>query len=277
MKPRTKLISATFTWAFLLFTALGVWAAEEQNYLIGSGDQLDISVWGQPDLQRRAEVSQDGAITFPPVGQLQAGGRTAFELEKEIRARLSAGFLVNPQVTVTVSTFKSQKVFILGEVRKPGSYVLTTVTTLPHLLAEAGGLTEKADTVVTIVRQTDNQENAGATAAAGQDEAINYDLRQLTSGQTGRPFVLTAGDTVYVPEARRFFVTGEVKKTGEFKWEDGLTIRQAVSMAGGPSDRGAPNRTTITRTVDGVEQTIRPNMNDQVLPDDIVEVPLSYF
>ncbi len=277
MKPRTKLISATIVWTLLLFTAFSVWAAEEQNYRIGAGDQLDISVWGQSDLQRLVEVSQDGAVTFPPVGQLQAGGRTAFELEKEIRARLSAGFLVNPQVTVTVSTFKSQKVFILGEVRKPGSYVLTTVTTLPQLLAEAGGLTEKADTIVTIVRLAGNQENAGATSAAGQDETITYDLRYLTSGQAGRPFILTAGDTVYVPEARRFFVTGEVKKPGELKWEDGLTIRQAVSMAGGPSDRAAPNRTAITRTVDGAEQTLRPNMSDPVLPDDIVEVPLSYF
>jgi len=75
----------------------------------------------------------------------------------------------------------------------------------------------------------------------------------------------------------RLFVTGEVKKPGLYTWEKDLTVREAISLAGGPSSRGEPERATIVRTENGVEKEITPEMGDAVLADDIINVPKSYF
>lgn len=115
------------------------------------------------------------------------------------------------------------------------------------------------------------------STGAAQSLTFTRNLDSIKSGGAEANFVLAAGDTVYVPEAKRFFVNGEVRKPGVFKWETGMTVRQAISLAGGPSDRGAPNRTEIIRTKDGAEEKLRSRMQDLVLPDDVVKVPLSYF
>lgn len=254
-------------------------AGEEKDYTISFGDVLDISVWGQDDLKRKVEVSHQGEFTFPLLGRVQAGGLTVFELEKRMRDGLADRFLVNPQVSVNVAVSTGRKVFILGEVRRPGAYQLAGRFNLLQLLAEAGGLTDNAARTVTVVRpsEVDGQEKGELAAEAHPNRVFTLDLRKVTADGTGGQFVLLAGDTIYVPEVPKFFVIGEVKRSGEFKWEDGITVRQALSMAGGPTEKGAPSRTEIVRSLEGSEKTLQPNMNDYVVRGDVVKVPLSYF
>ncbi|NVM21040.1 MAG: SLBB domain-containing protein [Desulfobacterales bacterium] len=251
----------------------------DEGYVIGARDILEIRVWDNEDLHRRVEVSPDGIFTFPLIGQVHAAGLSVFGLETVLKKRLADGYLVAPQVTVTVVDYESQKVFLFGEVKKPGTYVLERKTHLVELISEAGGFTDRAGPTVTIVRPTPSRQGSGPVALeeAKQSEMIMVALHQFTAGGTDNRCLISAGDSIYVSKSPRIFVTGEVKKPGEFRWETGLTVRQAVSLAGGPSQRSAPKRTKIIRIENGVEKEIKPGMSDLVMPGDIIRVPESYF
>jgi polysaccharide export outer membrane protein len=250
-----------------------------KDYVIGAEDVLDIQVWGNDDLHRSVEVSREGAFTFPLIGKVKAAGLSVFELEKHMRERLADGYLIDPHVTVTVSTYKSQKVFVLGEVKKPGSYVIKGRTDILKIISEAEGLTEEAGRTVTVTRQKPSQKD-GSPKTSGQgkdDTATVVDLDQMQAGSPDDNYYVFNGDSVFVSKAPRIYVTGEVIKPGAFKWEKGLTVHQAVSLAGGPTSKGAVERSRIVRTVNGHEKEIKPGLNDLVMPDDIVKVPQSYF
>jgi len=185
---------------------------------------------------------------------------------------LADGYLVKPCVTVGLEKYGSKKVFILGEVKKPGPHLLKGKIHLLALIAEAGGLTEDAGRKVTITRPGPPSDKAGENLVI-----ITLDLDQLTAGNGSERSFVAPGDSVHVNRAPRFFVTGEVKKPGTFKWENGLTVCKAIAMAGGPTIKAAPNRTKIQRAENGSEREFRPKMCDPVMPDDIVKVPVSYF
>ncbi len=114
------------------------------DYILGPEDVLEITVWSHDDLRRELPISLEGQITFPLIGEVKAGGRTTQQLEKDIAGKLADGYIVNPQVTITVSEYRSQKFFIMGEVQKPGKYDLAPGTTILMAISIGGGLTEKA-------------------------------------------------------------------------------------------------------------------------------------
>ena len=93
----------------------------QKDYLIGAQDKLKIEVWDHPDLTRDVSVSLTGLFTFPLIGEIKAAGLTAEQVQKEIARRLADGFLIKPQVTVTITEYRSKPVNILGEVRNPGA------------------------------------------------------------------------------------------------------------------------------------------------------------
>ena len=249
-----------------------------KEYVIGAEDILDIQVWGNDDLHRTVEVSQEGAFTFPLINKVYAAGLSVFELEKLLLERLGDGYLVSPQVTVTVTKYKSQKVIILGEVKKPGSYVIKGKTHILEIISAAEGFTEMAGRI-TIVRSNATQKN-GISVSKGEERAsksIEVDLDQIKDGNSDDRFYVVNGDSINVSKATRIFVIGEVNKPGEFKWEKGLTVNQAISLAGGPTKRGSPNRAKIMRTENGQEKEFRPSLSDMIMPYDIIKVPESYF
>ena len=94
--------------------------AASPDYLVGPPDVLLITVWKQVDLSGRFEVAEDGTITYPLLGQVQVAGKKVAAIEADITAKLKAGYLKSPQVSVTVNAFRSQQVFVLGEVKTPG-------------------------------------------------------------------------------------------------------------------------------------------------------------
>jgi len=251
----------------------------DKAYIIGAGDVLEIRVWDNEDLGRKVEVPQDGAFTFSLIGKVRAAGLSVFGLETLLKKRLADGYLAAPQVTVTVVAYKSQKVFLFGQVKRPGSYVLKCKAQLLELISEAGGFTDRAGQTITIVRPSSSRQAIGPVSLeeAKENEIITVGLDQLTAGSTDDSCFVSNGDSIYVSKMPRIFVIGEVKKPGEIRWETGLTVRQAVSLAGGPSQRAAPKRTEIIRIENGVEKEFKPSMGDLVMPDDIIRVPESYF
>lgn len=156
------------------------------EYRIGPSDLLEINVFQVADLNRTVRVNTSGDISLPLIGVLQAGGRTVQELEAEIAKKLDASFLQNPQVTVFVKEFTSQRVTLEGAVRKPGIYPLTGKTTLLQSIAMAEGLDPLADLKgIVIFRVVD-----------GKKMGARFDIKAIRSGAAADPQVY--GDDIIV-------------------------------------------------------------------------------
>lgn len=259
-------------------TQAGPFALKE-DYKIGPEDVLDIHVWGHDDLSKQVPVSQSGDFSFPLIGQVRASGRTVAEVQKEMIRRLADGYLVNPQVTVTVREYKSQKVFVVGEVKNPGTFPLTGPSLVMEVLAKAGGPTEKAGTEILVIRPKDPGRKGGPLSPeeVGAGEVMQLDLRAIQAGDVSRNIPIQHGDTVFVPKGAYFYVFGEVKNPGQFKHEQGITVLKAIAIAGGITDKAAARRTTVVREKGGVRVELPVRMSDLVEPNDIVMVPESFF
>jgi polysaccharide biosynthesis/export protein len=252
----------------------------EKNYAVGPGDVLNIKVWDHEDLDRSVEVSEEGAFTFPFIGKVTVSGLTTFRIEKMLEDKLADGYLIAPQISISMAEYRNQRAFVFGEVKKPGVYMLTHPYNLLELISEAGGFTEERGSTCTIVRPESKTKKDQPTLIkdAGKNEIITIDIEKLISGElvATMPYV-RPGDSIYIGQAERIYVTGEVKIPGEYKWKRGITVREAVSLAGGGTAKSAVNRTQIIRKVNGSEQVIKPNLADPILPNDIIKVPESYF
>jgi len=242
-----------------------------QDYIIGEGDVLKITVYDHDDLTTTARVSGDGVIVFPLIGQVEVKGLTLPQITHRISELLSDGYVVNPQVNIFIQEFRSKKAFIIGEVHKPGLYVLPGQTTFLALLSEAGGLTKDAGDRAIIKRKNNPSDK--------NENVITIDLRSLVEkGDTSLDVPVTDGDSVYVTKASVFYVTGEVKKPDAYKYEEGTTVIKAITMGGGFTDKASKGRVKIIRKVDGKEDVIeKVKMDESVLPDDVIVVPESFF
>ncbi|HEY5364059.1 MAG TPA: polysaccharide biosynthesis/export family protein [Aestuariivirga sp.] len=160
------------------------------DYRIGALDVLDITVLGVPDLTKTIQVTDGGTITLPLVRTVTAAGRTQSDLEHELTTRLSKTYLQDPQVTVAIKEYNSQRITVDGAVMKPGIFPKQGQTSLLQAIAEAQGLTTVADpTGVLVFRQVD-----------GKRMAARYDIRQVRSGKLPDPMLLS-GDVVMVDES----------------------------------------------------------------------------
>src|SRR4051812_20533706 len=131
--------------------------AAATDYLVGPQDVLTITSYDQADLTGKFSVETDGTFTFPMIGRVKAGGLTLRALENEIKSQLrDQGFFRNPQITVAVETYRSQKVFVVGEVRTAGTYPLSGNMTLVEALARAGSTLPTASGEAIIVHAGDN-------------------------------------------------------------------------------------------------------------------------
>jgi len=265
---------------FIMVFESGAQESTSKEYSIGPGDVISIQVWDHNDLNRKVEVSQEGDFTFPLIGKIHATGLSVFDLEKTVTDKLASGYLISPQVTVTIAEFRNQEVFLFGAVKKPGSYVVKGKTHILKLTTDAGGFVDESGMSATIIRPKSSEvTNKPVTIEDAKEDhqIITIDLNQVTVSSTGDKFYIWPGDSVYINKMARLFVTGEVKKPGLYTWEKNLTVREAISLAGGPTPRGAQERASIIRIEDGVEKEITPEMGDVVLADDIINVPKSYF
>jgi polysaccharide export outer membrane protein len=257
-----------------------------KDYLVGPNDVLLITVFDQPQLTGKYVVQADGTITFPFLGRLKAGGMSMQAVEDDVRERLkSGGFLRQPQVAVAVDQYRSQQVFVMGEVRQPGSLQFTGAMTVIEALARAGAPTERAGSEAVIVRGTAAAEVAADPTliermeTASSSEVIRLDLEALQSGVLTQNVPLQSGDTIFVPRAKSVFVSGQVKSAGEYVIRKGMTVRQVLALAGGVTDRGSTGRIQILRRIanDGREMTLSVVLDDVVQPGDTVVVRERFF
>jgi polysaccharide export outer membrane protein len=262
--------------------------AEPAAYRLAVGDTVKVVVVGQPDLSAEVPVPPRGQIELAVVGQLPLLGRTPQEVSEELLERLVAkSFLVDPQVSVSVTRLAPRQVFLVEGVEKPEAYELPPggKLHLTQVIALAGGLAKGADpSQTTILRR-----RPGVAP-----QLLRVDLRAILDQQRmDADPVLEPDDTVIVRDMKQgeqqVFVTGRVRTPGAYRFSprEGLTFLQSIVLAGGLDKYAAPGGAALLRRTDAGRRTIRIDL-DRILggeldldvalqPGDVVFIPESFF
>jgi len=205
-----------FLWCLILVRAF----AGTADYHIGSGDVLQLEVYGET-FGGQFLVGSTGEISIPYCELVPVGGLTVLQAEGAVRSCLANGYLVDPQVSVRVSDYKSQRVEVLGAVGKPGLYYLTgEQTTLRAVLGQAGGV------------QTERSVGRVVVARPNGDKVI-LPVDELVGPQGD--LELQRGDSISIDEGELVWVGGQVQRPGAVGYVDGMTVTQALMKAGGPT------------------------------------------
>lgn len=250
-------------------------------YVIGSEDVLNIYVFDEPDLNQSTKyrVDSDGMITFALVGRVRAAGLTIREFQDGLIARLAQGYIRNPQLRVDVESYRSQNVYVSGEVRLPGKVPMSGPTmTLIEALALAGSPTAQASSELIVVHP--KKAKPGEPTLPDEDaDAVRtkINIKDLQIGKAGLGIVLQAGDTVFVPKAQLIYISGMVRNSGSYVLDPGMTVQQAIALAGGMNDRGSDRRITIARMVNNKRVVVKVKLTDIVQPNDTIDVGQRLF
>ncbi|QDL56655.1 polysaccharide transporter [Rhodoferax aquaticus] len=238
---------------------------------VGAGDQVLITVFGQPDMSAEVTVNDNQQVTLPLIGTLKVGGLVPFAIEKLVAQRLREGeYLRSPEVSVQVRQVRSQMVSVLGEVQRPGRFALSGKLSVWDALATAGGLTPRADRVAVLVRRV----APNASSPSGARQEIQIALDQIVDlGKLGPDLELQNDDVVFVGVQKQFYVHGEVRRPGAYPMEPGLTLMRALAISGGVTERGSMRRIRVHRT-DGEQKTQEfvPDLSSPIVGGDVVYV-----
>jgi polysaccharide export outer membrane protein len=256
----------------------GVASRPDVGYRLGPKDSLTIVVFGHEELSGKFTVAADGSLAFPLIAPIQAADRTVPEVQAELAERLGNGFLKSPRVSVEISQYVSQRVFVMGEVHTPGAVSLTGPMTLLEVLARSGSLTEQAGGDVVILRDANHVSSLPlAPGQAGASELGRVSVQELRRGAAVANMTLRDGDTVFVPRAENVYVLGLVNRPGPYMLESGLTVLRALSLAGGTTSLGSTGRMRITRVIDGKRTEMKAHLDDVLLPGDTITVGARWF
>ena len=244
-------------------------AGAAEDYILGGGDIVSITVYQQPDLATDARISQDdGTITFPLIGEVVLSGLSPeAEAKKISRLLKDGGFIIRPEVALTVKEFQSQKIPIMGRVNQPGEYALKGESRVIDMISQAGGLKEDAADIIIVVKKSG-------------DKSIKHevDLLGFYAGDMAQNIKVSEGDFILVPKMDTFYIHGEVKRPGMYRLERGMTTMQALSVGGGISERGSLKNIKVTRRLsDGATKKVEVELTDELRPDDVVYVKERLF
>ncbi len=246
-----------------LFQRAAASGAPSGDLPLGPGDLIEISVVDLPEFSgRNVRVPRQGDINLPLVGNVPVIGRTAGDLEQDLRQRLQQKYMRDPQVSVFVKERQSQRISVLGAVKKGGLLELTGRLRLADALAMAEGLADDADHVVYLFRRgspetvarvqgdPDQVVKASTSSSTPVPAGImtTIDLEAVAKGNEELNVPLRAGDVIVVPRAGSFYVGGEVTHPGSFLLRGKTTVHQAILQAGGQTNVAALSDVRLYRT-----------------------------
>jgi polysaccharide export outer membrane protein len=242
---------------------------EDNEYRLGPGDVVKITVYNNPDLATETEISSGGKISFPLIGDVAIGGMTRSQAEKAISASLGKGkFIPNAHVNLLVAQYRSQQISVMGEVNKPGNYPINKPTSVAEVIAMAGGITPKGSKVITIIQKDAN----------GRALEQEIEMKRLLPGGDAANLRLGYDDIVVVPPMPVFYIYGEVRQPGAYPIAPEMTVRQALSVGGGLTIRGTERGIRMERKgKDGKLFTRRVELTDRVRPNDVLHIPEGWF
>jgi polysaccharide export outer membrane protein len=227
------------------------------GYKLGANDEVEVTIYGSAQGQNqvvRTRVKEDGTITLPFLGVVKARDRTARQLAEQITNELrSGGYFTRPSVNVDVAQYVSNVVTVFGQVGTPGIYPIDRSQTVGMALARAGGGNSNGADYVVLRRRGDPTERRIAFA----------DL----AGDWSTATMIEAGDTLYVPVSPVVYIYGQVNAPGSFTIRSGMTLRQVLVRAGGPTLAGTVNKITVYR---GNQKIKKAKLDDLVQPDDAI-------
>lgn len=239
----------------------------QSNDVIGEGDQILITVYGQPDLGADITVGESGVITLPLVGSLDVKDKTTLEIAKMFSNKLEQGqYLLDPKVSVKLIQQVSRSFSVLGEVVRPGRFQLKGNISLLDALSLAGGITQRAQKTLKVLRRNGQIKSNDLIEYASVNLAFD-DLKIIDkSVQKVLP-----DDVIFIPAQKNFYVYGEVRKPGEYPIEDDLNVMRVLSIGGGITERGSSKRIVIYRKMkNGELKEIPASITDAVNPGDVV-------
>lgn len=281
-------------WKFMMLWALialaaGLGGAQEQkdafikDYKIGPKDLLEIKVVEVPELNLTVRVSESGSITLPLLGRVDLGGLTKEASEQKIALLLTEKYVINPQVTVFIREYQSNRVTLIGAVRSPGMYEMVGSMNLLEIIAKAGGFVENVGNELFVMR----------IGRDGLKDKVTIDLNDLIlNGNPNLNIPLQPNDEIIVPVDKiiQIYVWGEVKNPSALsvKISKKITLTQAIAQAGGTTDSAKKSGVVIKRKDEktGKETQMTFNLNDIMKgkkPDpplkegDVVYVPVSFW
>jgi len=266
--------------------------ADRAGYILGTGDQLTVRVFGADDLpERPSEVGPDGNVNLPMVGKVQAAGISVRTLEANLVTRYSKYFK-DPQVSVNVTDYRSQPVTVVGAVNNPNVIQLRGPTRVMQVISQAGGLKPEAGDKLLITRPL--APDKGSAPAGPNDPSAKFyvkevDLLKIIDGTDPSANVMVEGnDVITVPKAKMVYVVGEVGRPGGYVLEghnSSLSVLQVIALAGGIPKTAASGKTRLlhmTSTGERVESVVDvPKIMANKSPDiplhadDILFVPNS--
>ncbi|WP_373991127.1 polysaccharide export protein EpsE [Duganella sp. BuS-21] len=258
-----------FRWAVGLMLAALVGSAGAADVLLGAGDVVKMSVFGNADLTLETRVSESGSITVPLIGEVAVGGLSTSAAEKKVAGLLeSGGFVKKPQVNLLVTVLNSQQVSVLGQVNRPGRYPVEGRRSVLEMLAQAGGSAQDGAETIVLIRTKDGKSTR---------ELIDI-IGLVRDGELQRNLEVLGGDVLYVERAPRVYIYGEVQRPGSFRLERGMTVVQALSAGGGLTARGTERDIRIKRRdAGGKLEVIKAKHDDLLRNDDVVYVSESWF
>ena len=208
-----------------------------RDYRIGPEDLLEVSVFEEEKLNKTVRVSSQGNISFPLLGTIHVKGLTANEVEKEIRELLAEKYLQNPNVSVFIKEYRSQRITVIGAVDKPGPYDVAGQKTILAVLGMAGGLKEGAGQLLFLIRPSPGEGGSSGEKETGEIKLSTYviDLQELlVKGDLTLNLLVMHGDVINVPVSGKIFVGGQVVSPGGFPLQGKrVTVSQAIAMAQG--------------------------------------------
>lgn len=223
--------------AVLLLGGTAVRAADPVDtggYIIGPDDTVQVIVYGQSEFNIATRVKSDGTIVMPLIGIVRVSGMNNIALAKAVTDKLkSGGFLKDPIVNVEIGSYVSKTVNVAGKVSTPGVFPLDRPYRALEILLKAGWIRENGANYVYLRRPGSPEQR--------------LDSEGLVRGDSDKDPILRPGDTLYVPEADQLFITGQVNRPGTLPILPGMTVRQALAVAGGVTATGSANKVGLIR------------------------------
>ena len=205
-----------------------------EGYVLGPGDVLEIAVLGRDEFRPRVQVQVDGTIQLPYLHSVNAANLTVLQLRDKVAQLLrEGGYYVDPVVSVTVASYASRYVTVLGEFGTPGLLPVDRAYRVSEILARAGGVRATGGDDIMVSRVNGEQMVLPISTIA-------------RGGPAEDPFV-QPGDKLYIAMAPNFYIYGQVNAPGAYRAERGMTVRMALARGGGLTDRGSSKRISVFR------------------------------